>query len=109
FGHVPVPYSGLLNPDGHPNHLGAWPADAYYGDMDGLWTDTTVNYVGTDPGDPADTARLANVPGDGKFDQSTIPGVVRLNVGRVDLANLPGYLQYQSSPSFPSEKELLRQ
>ncbi|HTG44208.1 MAG TPA: fibronectin type III domain-containing protein, partial [Verrucomicrobiae bacterium] len=31
FGHVPVPYSGNLNPDGHPDHLGAWPADAYYG------------------------------------------------------------------------------
>ena len=27
FGHVPVPYSGNLNPDGHGDHLGAWPAD----------------------------------------------------------------------------------
>jgi hypothetical protein len=27
FGHVPVPYSGFLNPDGHPDHYGAWPAD----------------------------------------------------------------------------------
>ena len=28
FGHVPVPYSGDINPDGHNNHIGAWPADA---------------------------------------------------------------------------------
>ncbi|MCC7029453.1 MAG: fibronectin type III domain-containing protein, partial [Chitinophagaceae bacterium] len=25
IGHVPVPYSGSLNPDGHPDHSGAWP------------------------------------------------------------------------------------
>ena len=25
FGHIPVPYSGNLNPDGHPEHRGAWP------------------------------------------------------------------------------------
>jgi hypothetical protein len=47
FGHIPVPYSGQLNPDGHPDHVGAWPADAYYGDMDGNWTDRTVNYTQT--------------------------------------------------------------
>lgn len=109
FGHVPVPYSGLLNPDGHPEHLGAWPADVYYGEMAGQWTDETVNHVQTENGDRADAARLTNVPGDGKFDQSIIPGVMRLNVGRVDLAGMPGYLQYQSDPSFPSEQELLRQ
>jgi len=111
FGHVPVPYSGLLNPDGHPGHLGAWPADVYYGEMDGQWTDTTVNGgpPASENSDPADVARLTNVPGDGKFDQTTIPGLVRLQIGRVDLSNLPGYLQYQSNPSFPSEEELHRQ
>ena len=30
-GHIAVPYSGDINPDGHPQHLGAWPADIYYG------------------------------------------------------------------------------
>ncbi|MDO8540955.1 MAG: fibronectin type III domain-containing protein [Opitutaceae bacterium] len=109
FGHVPVPYSGLLNPDGHPEHLGAWPADVYYGDLDGQWTDSTVNWKQAGNSDPADGARLSNVSGDGKFDQSTVPGVVQLNVGRVDLANMPGYLQYQSQPSFPTEDVLLRQ
>lgn len=109
FGHVPVPYSGLLNPDGHPEHLGAWPADVYYGDLDGEWTDRTVDWRQTENSDRADGARLSNVPGDGKFDQSTVPGVVKLNVGRVDLANMPGFLQYQSQPSFPTEDVLLRQ
>jgi len=30
FGHVPAVYSGSLNPDGHQEHLGAWPADANF-------------------------------------------------------------------------------
>src|ERR1051326_1750025 len=44
FGHVPVAYSGDIVPDGHcPDHRGAWPCDGFYGDMDGVWTDDTVN------------------------------------------------------------------
>jgi hypothetical protein len=82
FGHVPVPYSGNLAPDGHGDHIGAWPADVYYGDMDGIWTDTS-NYGGT--------GRQSNVPGDGKFDQTSAPGRVELAVGRVDLANMPAF------------------
>jgi len=109
FGRVPVPYSGLLNPDGHPDHYGAWPADVYYGDMDGTWTDNSVDYVQTVNTDPADAARLTNVPGDGKFDQATIPSAVELEVGRVDLANMPGRLTWGGPPSFPTEQELLRQ
>jgi hypothetical protein len=97
LGHVPVPYSGNVCPDGHwelpplPHHRGAWPADAYYGDMDGVWTDTTVNYTVAN----VDTARPTvnhNVPGDGKFDQSLLVGqhLPELAVGRVDLANMDG-------------------
>ena len=95
FGHVPVPYSGDIAPDGHPDHEGAWPADAYYGDMDGSWTDTDVNDTG------ASDPRNRNIPGDGKFDQSLMASAIELQVGRVDLCNLP---------AFPlSELELLRQ
>jgi hypothetical protein len=36
FGHVPVPYSGNINPDGHDNHRGAWPADMYYATWRGI-------------------------------------------------------------------------
>lgn len=97
FGHVPVPYSGNIAPDGHePDHKGAWPADAYYGDMDGNWTDSSVNATG------AHRAENKNVPGDGKFDQSSFPSAIDLEIGRVDLANLPGF-----APK--TELDLLRQ
>ena len=109
FGHVPVPYSGQLNPDGHPDHVGAWPADVFYGDMDGTWTDSTVNYTQTLNTSPTDAARLTNKPGDGKFDQTTLPSAVELQVGRVDLSNMPGLTSWNSPPTFPSELELLRQ
>ncbi len=85
LGHVPVPYSGDYNADDHPDHTGAWVADPYYGDMDGSWTDSTVRYT--------TSTRVANrnIPGDGKFDQTLIPGTVRLEIGRVDLSNLPAF------------------
>ncbi len=108
FGHVPVPYSGQLNPDGHPDHVGAWPADAFYGDMDGHWTDSSVNYTQTLNTDPADAARMSNFPGDGKFDQTTLPSAVELAVGRVDLSNMPGRLTWGGPATFANETELLR-
>ncbi len=84
-GHVPVPYSGDVAPDGHDGqHMGAWPADGYYGEMNGTWTDNTVNDV---TGWPANV----NVPGDGKFDQSNFPSTVELQVGRVDFNDLPTF------------------
>ncbi len=79
LGHVPVPYSGNLAPDAHPDHQGAWPADVFYADMDGVWTDITVTSTNASP------ARTQNVPGDGKYDQSLIPGEAELELGRVDL------------------------
>jgi len=101
FGHVPVPYAGDIYPDGHtPDHEGAWPCDGYYGDMVGNWMDTSVNVtVAADP-------RNWNVPGDGKFDPDSpndywFPASLLLQVGRVDLSNLPNFAL--------SECELLRQ
>jgi hypothetical protein len=109
FGHVPVPYSGKLNPDNHPDHVGAWPADVYYGDMHGEWTDRSVDFRQTLNTDPIDAARLTNLPGDGKFDQSTIPGAVELEVGRVDLANLPSRSSGSGASPLADEEKLLRQ
>ncbi len=83
LGHVPVPYSGNLAPDGHGEHYGAWPADVYYGDVNGAWTDNSVWSTG------AAWPRNHNIPGDGKFDQTTIPSSVELAVGRVDMYDLP--------------------
>lgn len=85
LGRVPVPYSGSLAPDGHPDHQGAWPADVYYGELDGPWTDTSVNTT------VASRTENRNVPGDGKFDQTSIPSDVDLAVGRVDFANMPAF------------------
>ena len=82
LGHVPVPYSGDTAPDGHDNHVGAWPADGYYGDMNGIWTDTSVN------DSSAGDVRNRNIPGDSKFDQSYFPVPLKLMVGRVDLSNM---------------------
>ena len=103
FGRIPVPYSGDITPDGHrPDHTGAWPADGYYGDMDGTWTDETVSSTA------ATEARNRNVPGDGKFDQSSFPSGIELMVGRVDMANMPGRMTWNGPATFPSELELLR-
>lgn len=83
LGHVKVPYSGNFNPDAHPDHQGAWPADCYYADVDGLWTDLSVD------NNAAGRVANRNVPGDGKFDQSILPSDVDLEVGRVDFYDMP--------------------
>jgi hypothetical protein len=84
LGHIPVPYSGNFTtpPDGHTDHIVAWPTDAYYGDMDAIWDDVSVNNTtGSDP-------RNHNIPGDGKFDYSYPPTEIELEIGRVDFSNL---------------------
>lgn len=85
IGHIPVPYSGNISMDGHPDHKGAWPADAYYGDLDGSWTDSYIDNIS------ATRPENHNVPGDGKFDQSFLPSDVDLQIGRIDLYNLPAF------------------
>lgn len=86
LGHVPVPYAGNNAIDGHsPDHMGAWAADVYYGDLTGQWTDNFVNNTG------ANRDANDNVPGDGKFDQNAIPGEVTLAIGRVDMSDLPAF------------------
>lgn len=86
FGHIPVVRSGNYNVDGHRTR--SMPADVFYGDMDGNWTDGN---------------------GDGVLDASTLPSDVELEVGRVDLSGLPGKLTTNGPPTFPGERELLRQ
>lgn len=105
LGRVAIPYSGNIVPDGHNqqnspgnSHVGAWPADMYYGDLDEeLWTDDNVNV--TEAGREVNK----NIVGDGKFDQSEVPQVydldgkvvyandIDLMVGRVDFFNMPKF------------------
>ncbi|MEO1627499.1 MAG: hypothetical protein AAFV25_20275, partial [Bacteroidota bacterium] len=83
MGNIAVPHSGDINPDGHRDHRGAWPADLYYGDLDGNWTDQSVS--NTSSAYP----RLHNMPGDGNFDQDFAPTEIELMVGRLDFSELP--------------------
>lgn len=85
LGHVPVPYSGNINPDGHSDHQGAWPADGYYGELTSIWQDASVN------NSSASRPENRNIPGDGKFDYSMYPSTLELFVGRVDFANIPAF------------------
>ncbi len=94
LGRVPVPYAGHIAPDGHDEHRGAWPCDGFYANLDGIWTDQTVN-VTFPPG-----TRNDNIPGDGKFDNSVFPTPIKLQVGRVDFANMTKFTE--------SEEQLLR-
>lgn len=95
IGHVPVPYSGEIAPDTHfENHEGAWAADVYYGELNGNWTDTLVSNTS------AQFTYNHNIPGDGKFDQDSIPTAVELAVGRVDFFDMPAFAD--------SEVELLQ-
>lgn len=60
LGRVPVLRSGSLNPDGHGGR--AMPADGFYGDVDGVWSNP-----------------------------SYLPSDVDLQVGRVDLYDMPSF------------------
>jgi len=84
-GHLAVPYSGNIAPDGHDSHQGAWPCDGYYGEMNGNWTDNSVSVQASQ------NPKNFNVPGDGKFDQSDFPSALELQVGRVDLYDMPAF------------------
>lgn len=85
LGHIAVPYSGDLNPDAHGNHKGAWPADGFYGDLDGNWTDNSVNNTSSA------NSLNHNIASDGKFDQSYFPSDIDLQVGRVDFYDMPAF------------------
>lgn len=82
LGNIAVPHSGNINPDGHSDHKGAWPADLYYGDVDGTWTDESVDNSNSN------YPRIHNVPGDGNFDQDRSPSQIELIVGRIDMSEL---------------------
>jgi len=88
LGRIPVPYSGLMAPDGHsPDHVGAWPADVYYADFDGEWADESINSNG------ASRVENKNIPGDGKFDKSANDADIKYPIGRIDFYNLTSFAE----------------
>jgi len=93
-GHVTIPYSSELGPDGHGKR--PWPADVVYGDVDGEWTDTLA-------------LSRRNQPNDGVFDSSGSPSSVELAVGRVDFAELPALRVNGSETVADVEIRCLRQ
>lgn len=93
IGNVPIPYSGNYSPDGHTEHIGAWPADVWYAELDGVWTDSIID------ADSAAAQRQHNIPNDGKFDNYYLPSPSELIIARIDFRNLSAFTE--------SEDELL--
>jgi len=109
LGRIAVPYSADFSqsttypPDGHvPDHNGAWPSDLYYGLLnESFWTDVSVNNT------TGSRAENKNIPGDGKFDQTNYNyDNVNLRVGRIDLYNLPAFLD--TAKKTGSELDLIK-
>ena len=112
FGRIPVVTSGCYAPDGNGHGVGPLATDAYYGDMDGTWTDNTdweVKRI-----DQITLETETNDEGDGKFDQNAIPAALNgnteaeLQVGRVDMFGLGEDSASPCDGFAESEAELLR-
>lgn len=86
LGHVPMPRSGstlATAPDAHDQNKGARGCDAYYADIDGVFTDTaTFNPGGLQ------TSLAENYPGDFKWDQDFFPSNIEMAFGRVDFEDI---------------------
>ncbi|MEY4692236.1 MAG: hypothetical protein RIT19_2561 [Verrucomicrobiota bacterium] len=104
IGHPTIPQSGWAAEDGHVAcqdpagiHLGAWPADLFYGDLTGTWTDTR-SFKTDCPDCPRSQCTyciLGNEAGDGRWDQNELPrepdgspGRIEVPIGRIDFARL---------------------
>lgn len=87
IGHVPVPYSGRMNPDGH--FFRPWEADLFYGDLvdDEKWTDRESD---------SPTQPSPRIPADGVMDPIKYPTPIEASVGRIDFANLDAFRQSEA-------------
>lgn len=96
LGHVAVPYSGFFKPtppDAHTEHIVAWPADPYYADMDGMWTDDQVDdTIGAQK-------RNWNRLNDGVWDQTILgnDNAADIAVGRVDFFDMPAFAKSEAN------------
>ncbi len=90
IGNIPIPYSGNYTPDGHNEHIGAFPADIWYAELDGDWTDSIID------ADSATAFRQHNFPGDGKFDNDYLPSSSDFIISRIDFRNLTDFPESES-------------
>jgi len=87
LGHVPLPRCGstdVIAPDDHNENKGARGCDAFYADLDGVFTDVATYHP---PGGLASPLAI-NLPGDFKWDQDFFPSDIEMAFGRVDFADL---------------------
>lgn len=96
LGHVAVPYSGFFKPtppDAHTEHIVAWPADPYYADMDGMWTDDQVDDT------TGAQKRNWNRLNDGVWDQTILgnDNSADIAVGRVDFFDMPAFAKSEAT------------
>ncbi len=96
IGHVAVPYSGFFKPtppDAHTEHIVAWPADPYYADMDGMWTDDQVDDT------TGAQKRNWNRLNDGVWDQTILgnDNTADIAVGRVDFFDMPAFAKSEAN------------
>lgn len=124
LGDIPVPHSGDQNIDGHFRR--SLPADVYYGEMNGNWTDNQVDYASCNPYICRDDYwredwRHINLLGDSIFDQEFLPnsapsnagmmlntaGDLEMAVSRIDFSHLPGFQQALGASSSLETEALL--
>jgi hypothetical protein len=89
FGHITVPFSGNINPDGHATR--ALAADAYYSDFDEQWTDIATF--------PVDYLEPQNRVGDLRWDKSYLTTGREMMLGRIDFSAMSAFTE--------SEQQLL--
>ncbi len=82
LGHVPVAYAGNNNPDGHANRLMS--ADGYYGELTSMWNNNAGCTNNPQQALLTDAPSAMNTFCNGDF-----PSTLELEVGRVDMSNLP--------------------
>ncbi len=108
IGHVTIPYSGFAsNTDGHGDHRGAFPADAWYGDVTANWSD------GMGGAYPPDVINYNEV-GDGRWDRDVLPaepdgspGRLEMAVGRIDFSIMAPF-QAAGEPISQTEVRMLK-
>ena len=109
IGHVTIPYSGW-GTYSHDDNKGAWPADAWYGDLTGNWTDTG------NEGRGITNVLNTNYADDGRWDQNTLPpeadgspGRLEMGVGRIDFSIMEPFRNQGAGETLPqTEIRLLK-